>query len=74
MTPAEIAADVAARYGVQCRPEVVQIIPRGVSGLPDPAAPGEHWTVGHRAKLSAWYANAARAKRLRKAMAAEGER
>ena len=31
---ARIAADVAARYGVQCKPDVVQIVPRGVSGLP----------------------------------------
>jgi|GEM_PF-5588942 len=31
---ARIAAEVAARYGVQCKPDVVQVVPRGVSGLP----------------------------------------
>lgn len=30
---ARIAAEVAARYGVQCKPDVVQVVPRGVSGM-----------------------------------------
>lgn len=33
---ARVAADVAARYGVVVRPAVVQQVPAGVSGLPQP--------------------------------------
>lgn len=70
---ASIAADVAARYGVICRPEVVQFIPRGVSGLPDPLAPVP-LDVSRKRYMAAHYAgnaNRARAARLRKAEEAE---
>lgn len=67
MTPAEIAADVAARYGVQCRPEAVRIIPRGVSGLPDPSEPKGHWSLHFAARRNIAHKTAARVRRLRKA-------
>ena len=41
-TAARIAADVAARYGCPVDPRVVQVIPRGVSGLPLPFFNGTH--------------------------------
>jgi transposase len=55
MTHAEaIAAEVAARYGIAVNPAVVQIIPRGVSGLPDPLAPKTR-EESKRAYTGAWY-------------------
>jgi len=70
---ASIAADVAARYGVICRPEVVQFIPRGVSGLPDPLVPVP-LAESRRRYMQLHYAgnsNRARTARLRKAEEAE---
>jgi DNA-binding CsgD family transcriptional regulator len=66
---ASIAADVAARYGVPCRPEAVQFIPRGVSGLPDPLAPVplEESRKRYMAAHYAGNSNRARAARLRRA-------
>lgn len=64
-----IAAEVSARYGVPCRPEVVQFIPRGVSGLPDPLAHVSR-DQAKKAYTSPWYGSTAtkqRAARLRKA-------
>jgi transposase len=72
---AAIAAEVAARYGVLCRPDVVRIIPRGVSGLPDPLAP-EARSESLARFTQAFYGNQAtraRAARLRKAEAAEAK-
>lgn len=55
--PEAIAAEIAARYGAIVPPGLtVKVIPRGVSGLPDPCAPGEHWRIQAKRKTSAQFA------------------
>ncbi len=61
MTPDEIAAEVAARYGVTVQPGAVQIIPRGVSGIPI----GEDW----KSRRQVEYANRMRIARINAAAA-----
>lgn len=66
MTPAEqIAADAAAHYGVPCRPEVVHIIPRGVSGECD--LTGMHWREIINTQRAAAIRRDKRIRRLEKA-------
>lgn len=49
-----VAAEVSARYGIPVDPAVVKIIPRGVSGLPDPLAPVSP-AEARKAYTGAWY-------------------
>ena len=71
-----IAADVSARYGVQVKPEAVQIIPRGVSSFPGYIYQGTQLVPivkrsrgeAIKEKISASWREAARKKRLGKAL------
>jgi transposase len=76
MTHAEaVAAEVAARYGIPVSPAVVQVIPRGVSGLPDPTAPVSP-AEAKKAFTGAWYRslnNRMRAAKFERAAAKRAE-
>jgi hypothetical protein len=50
-----VASEVASRYGCAVSPSCVQIIPRGISGLPDPGTPGLHWREATRRSLAAFH-------------------
>lgn len=72
---ARIAAEVAARYGVQVQPDAVQFVPRGVSGYPGyvyqgnslvPAVKEAHGHAYKRAINASWK-EAARKRRVTKA-------
>lgn len=73
---ARIAAEVAARYGVQVMPDAVKIVPRGVSSFPGYVYDGSQLVPivrqdrgeALKAKISASYREAARKRRLGKAL------
>ncbi|PTX36566.1 hypothetical protein IQ03_05293, partial [Gemmobacter caeni] len=65
----QIAAEVAARYGVAVAPGAVQLVPRGVSGVEYTDLDG---MTGWQRKSEAARRNQARARRLRDADAAGG--
>lgn len=58
-----VAEEVASRYGCAVSPSCVQIVPRGVSGLPDPLTPGLHWRDAARRNAGIWQ----RGERIRRA-------
>jgi DNA-binding CsgD family transcriptional regulator len=54
--PETTVAEIAARYRAIVPPGItVKVIPRGVSGLPDPCAPGEHWRIQAKRKTTAQF-------------------
>lgn len=76
---ARIAAEVAARYGVQCKPDVVQIVPQGASSFPGyvfdgrqivPIVKQAHGEAARKA-INATWREAARKKRVMAAKAKE---